>query len=85
MSERTAELTCAELVELVTEYLEEALPGEELERFEEHLVYCSPCVTHVDQMRETIRTTGALREQDLDPGLADELLAAFRGWRGSPA
>lgn len=85
MTERPAELTCAELVELVTEYLEEALPGEELERFEEHLVYCSPCVTHVEQMRETIRTTGALREQDFDPSLADELLAAFRGWRGSTA
>jgi hypothetical protein len=32
-------------------------------------------------MRETVRATGALREQDLDPALADELLAAFRGWR----
>jgi anti-sigma factor RsiW len=85
MTEPPAELTCAELVELVTEYLEGALPGDELERFEEHLVYCSPCVTHVDQMRETIRTTGALREQDLDSSLADELLAAFRGWRGSTA
>jgi anti-sigma factor RsiW len=76
-----AELTCAELVELVTDYLDGALPPEELERFEEHLVYCGPCTTHLDQMRETIRATGLLREQDLEPALADELLAAFRGWR----
>jgi anti-sigma factor RsiW len=75
------ELTCAELVELVTDYLEGALPEDELERFEEHLVYCGPCVTHVEQMRLTIHTAGRLREQDLDPGFADELLAAFRGWR----
>lgn len=74
------ELTCAELVELVTEYLEGALPAEQLERFEEHLVYCAPCVTHLDQMRHTIRATGRLREEDLDPALADELLVAFRGW-----
>ena len=77
----TAELTCAELVELVTDYLEGALPADELERFEEHLVYCSPCVTHMEQMRETIDATGRLREDDLEPALADELLAAFRGWR----
>jgi anti-sigma factor RsiW len=76
-----AELTCAELVELVTEYLEGALPPGELERFEEHLVYCSPCVTHMEQMRETIEAAGRLREDDLEPALADELLAAFRGWR----
>ena len=77
----SAELTCAELVELVTDYLEGALPPDEVERFEIHLVYCSPCTTHLEQMRETIRRAGALREEDLDPALADELLTAFRGWR----
>ena len=76
-----AELTCKQLVELVTEYFEGALAAGELERFEEHLVYCGPCVTHVEQMRETIHAVGALREEDLDPALADELLTAFRGWR----
>jgi anti-sigma factor RsiW len=76
-----SELTCRELVELVTEYLDGGLSAEELGRFEEHLVYCGPCVTHVEQMRETIRLAGALHENDLDPSVADELLAAFRGWR----
>jgi anti-sigma factor RsiW len=80
-----AELTCKELVELVTEYLEGTLVADELERFEEHLVYCAPCVTHVEQMRATIRAAGALREEDLEPAVADELLSAFRGWReGKP-
>lgn len=76
-----SELTCKELVELVTEYLDGTLPGDELERFEEHLVYCGPCVTHVEQMRETIRVAGGLREEDLDAAVTDDLLAAFRGWR----
>ena len=35
----------------------------------------------MEQMRETIDATGRLREDDLEPALADELLAAFRGWR----
>jgi anti-sigma factor RsiW len=80
-----AELTCKDLVELVTDYLDGALTAGELERFEEHLVYCGPCVTHVEQMRETIRVAGALSEDDLDPAVADELLSAFRGWHEGTA
>jgi anti-sigma factor RsiW len=76
-----AELTCKELVELVTEYLDGALPDEQLERFEEHLVYCGPCVTHVEQMLETIRVAGAVRAEEPDPAAADDLLAAFQSWR----
>jgi anti-sigma factor RsiW len=80
-----AELTCQELVELVTDYLDGALPDDELERFEEHLLYCGPCVTHVEQMRETIRVAGALGADDLDPSAAEDLLATFRNWRDGGA
>jgi anti-sigma factor RsiW len=75
------DITCAELVELVTGYLDGALPANLVERFEEHLVLCDGCSVHVHQMRETIRITGRLREDDLQPEVADQLLAAFRGWR----
>jgi len=80
-----AELTCKELVELVTDYLDGKLPADEVERFEEHLVYCGPCVTHLEQMQATIRTAGLLQEEDLEPAVADDLLAAFRGWREGAA
>ena len=80
-----AELTCQELVELVTDYLDGALSDDELERFEEHLLYCGPCVAHVEQIRETIRITGVVRPDDLDPPVADDLLAAFRNWRDGAA
>jgi anti-sigma factor RsiW len=80
-----AELTCQELVELVTGYLDGVLAGEELERFEEHLVYCGPCVAHVEQIRETIRIAGAVHADELDPAVADDLLAAFRSWRDGGA
>jgi anti-sigma factor RsiW len=79
------ELTCQELVELVTDYLDGALPAGELERFEEHLLYCGPCANHVEQMRETIRVAGAVSADDLDPVVADDLLAAFRTWRDGAA
>jgi anti-sigma factor RsiW len=76
------DLTCQELVEVVTDYLEGALPKVERLRFEEHLAYCSWCQTYLAQMRETIRVAGALREDDLSPRVRDELLDVFRRWKG---
>jgi predicted anti-sigma-YlaC factor YlaD len=75
------ELTCQELVEVVTDYLEERMPPEQRLLFEEHLAFCSWCVTYLDQMRETIRVTGALKEEDLAPETRDELLRIFRHWK----
>jgi predicted anti-sigma-YlaC factor YlaD len=75
------DITCAELVELVPEYLEGALEPGLVERFEEHLVLCDGCSVHVQQMGETIRLTGSLREEDVEPEAAERLLVAFRGWR----
>lgn len=75
------DLTCAELVELVTDYLEGALDARERERFELHLVYCPGCAFHLDQMRETIRLTGHLTEEGLPAATRDVLLQAFRDWK----
>jgi anti-sigma factor RsiW len=74
------DLTCSELVELVTDYLEGALPAEERERFEEHLTICEGCVNYLDQMRTTIALVGRLRVDDLSPEVTAELVEAFRGW-----
>jgi len=76
----SADLSCAELVELVTDYLEGALTARDRLRFEEHLADCEGCSTYLEQMRTTIVAAGRLREEQLDPQVRDELLAAFRGW-----
>jgi anti-sigma factor RsiW len=75
------ELTCAELVELVTDYLEERLALQERRRFDEHVAVCEGCAAYLDQMRATVATAGRLRESDLPPDLEKRLLGAFRGWR----
>ena len=75
------ELICRELVELVTDYLEGALPPEDVRRFERHLAACDGCSGYLDQLRETIRLTGTLREEQLSPAARDTLLHAFRDWR----
>jgi predicted anti-sigma-YlaC factor YlaD len=78
------ELTCSEIVELVTEYLEGGLSAEDRERFEEHLGFCEPCITYLDQMRETIATVGRHgADDDLSPALQESLLRAFRDWEGA--
>jgi anti-sigma factor RsiW len=75
------DLTCQELVEVVTEYLEGAMPAEHRTRFEEHLAYCSWCQTYLAQMRETVEVTGMLREDDLSAEARDALLRVFRDWK----
>lgn len=79
MAER--ELTCQELVELITAYLENELPTEEQQRFERHLTYCSGCRAYMDQMRDTLRLLGTLSAEDIPETMQQELLAAFRGLR----
>ena len=74
------EITCKELVEVVTDYLEGRMPPDRRLLFEEHVVFCSWCRTYFDQMRETIRITGTLAEDDLSPETRDALLEAFRNW-----
>jgi anti-sigma factor RsiW len=77
----TQALTCQELVELVTDYLEGALPAHERARFEAHLAGCQGCTAYVEQMRHTIRLTGRLREESLDPDARTALMALFRTWK----
>ena len=76
-----SELTCRELVEIVTDYLEGALEPDERARVEHHLSGCEGCTNYLSQMRETVRLTGRLREQDLEPAARETLLDAFRDWR----
>jgi hypothetical protein len=75
------ELSCQELVELVTDYLERALPSELHDRFERHIAHCSGCQTYLEQMHATIRATGTLTTESLSPEAERALLDAFRGWR----
>ena len=74
------DLSCRDMVELVTDYLEDALPAADRARFETHLAGCEGCRHHLEQMRTTIRLAGTLDEAALPAGQLDELIRAFRGW-----
>ena len=74
------EMSCRELVELVTDYLEGALDPGAQQRFEAHLRICDGCVAYVEQMRTTGRILGRIPEESLPPDIRDRLLMVFRGW-----
>jgi anti-sigma factor RsiW len=74
------EMPCRELVELVTDYLEDRLSPRDRARVEAHLAECDDCETYVEQMRQTIRVLGRLPEASLSSEAQDALLTAFRDW-----
>jgi anti-sigma factor RsiW len=72
--------TCRQMVELVTDYLEDRLEVADRLRFESHIAVCGPCRAYLRQMRETIRLTGELREEDVPDDAREQLLSTFREW-----
>ena len=78
MPESPERITCQEVTELVTEYIEGTLGAHEMALFEQHLNFCDGCDWYVDQMRVTISTVGRIEPEDVPPDVRDKLLAAFR-------
>jgi anti-sigma factor RsiW len=77
------DMSCKELVEVITDYLEGTMAPEDGKRFEAHLELCPFCVNYVEQMRATIAALGIPTEDSISPERREEVLAAFRGWRSA--
>lgn len=80
---KSGDMSCKELVELVTDYLEGSLSSDERQRFEDHLKGCSGCRRYLHQMQQTIQLVGKLTEADLAPSIQQELLTVFRTWKAA--
>jgi len=74
------QLSCQELVELVTDYLEGVLGDADRARFDEHLLICEGCRVYLAQIETTMRLTGQVRPEDLSAEAEQALLGAFRRW-----
>ena len=79
MNERA--LTCDEVIDLLSNYIEDALSPDERSRVDEHLALCDGCETYLEQIRETIRLSGMVTEEQVPEEEKTALLAAFRDWR----
>jgi anti-sigma factor RsiW len=78
-------MSCRELVELVSDYLERALPADQHLRFEAHIAGCEHCAAYLRQMRETLALLGTLPADALSREAEDELRVAFREWKAESA
>lgn len=74
-------LTCSEMTELVTDYLEKRLPLRKRLLFRMHIGMCRHCRAYLRQMRLTIRTLGKLPDTPIPPDVKAELLRRFDGWK----
>ena len=74
-------LSCQEVVELVTDYLEQALLPEKRVQFEEHIADCPGCLTYIEQIQQTIVMLRNLAKQPMFPETKQELLEIFRNWK----
>ncbi len=77
------EMACQELIEAVTDYLEDRMSPVDRDRFERHLSQCQGCENFLQQMRLTIEMAGRLTERSIPPAARSELLRAFRDWRSA--
>ena len=78
---RRPPLACQQMVELITDYLEDVMPRSQRRAFEAHLAGCEHCTEYLEQMRTTILLSGRLRSEDLTPAMREEFSALFESWR----
>ena len=77
------ELTCAELVECITDYLEGAMTADEVRHVHAHLSACDGCTAHLEQMRTALRVLRAHPPERSSRALDDRLAGVFRDWARS--
>lgn len=77
---RRRRLTCQQVVELVTEYLDGVMEPRRRARFEAHLAGCAGCTAYLEQFRTTVAVAGRLGVDDVPAPVMSELLTAFRNW-----
>ena len=80
MTATSMEISCQELVELVTAYLEDGLSAVDRARFEAHVEICPGCRAYLAQIKATIELSGRLTPEQLEPAAEAALLEAFRDW-----
>lgn len=79
-TEDLPEMPCREFVDVLTDYLEDALSQTDRLRLEVHLAVCAKCAVYLEQMRQTLETVGRIDLDVLPAPVHDELMHAFRAW-----
>jgi anti-sigma factor RsiW len=72
-------LTCQEVLDFLSDYVEGRLPAAEHARLEEHLAVCPQCVDYLKSFEATLAACRSLRKSDLAqlPPMPEELVQAI--------
>jgi anti-sigma factor RsiW len=76
------DLVCREVVQLATDYLEDALSRRQRRRFERHLRGCPNCSAYLEQLRLTISFSGQADPEALPAEAWEDLIRLYRRYRG---
>lgn len=75
------DIVCQRAVEMIADYLEDALPTRQRASLEHHLGRCPHCAEYLSQLKATITATGRLRANELSPEMRETLIELYRKTR----
>lgn len=75
---RRGTITCRDAVELITAYLDDALPVRERRILEHHLSRCEHCAEYLSQMKVIIAAAGRVDPDQLSPSTQQALIELYR-------
>jgi predicted anti-sigma-YlaC factor YlaD len=73
-------LTCRQMTELITDYLEGRLPWMDRARFRLHIGMCKKCREYLKQMKLSVAVLGAMPVEPVPDDVMEALLARFARW-----
>ncbi len=71
-------MNCKEVVDLLSDYLANELPKEDVAGIRSHLAGCPNCMAFLDSLNTTVKLTHNLNEEDIPPEVVDRLHAFLR-------
>ena len=71
-------MQCREVVEVLTDYLDGALPPADRVALEQHLLFCDGCAAFLQQLRTSVALTGRIQEEDVPDAVLDQVVQMFR-------
>ncbi len=74
-------MSCRQLAELITDYLDGKLGLGDRLRFQLHLGMCKHCRAYLRQLKQTSTALHALAAEAPPPEVEAELLRRFQGWK----
>ena len=78
MMTEAEDLVCVQVVELVTDYLEGALPDAQARRLERHLGTCPGCADYLEQLRTVAGSLRGVTDDSFPPEMRDRVIADFK-------